>query len=91
MNPHEGSDPLVYAMREIFDGVPITRVVHDADGDWQYLTDSEPAPSAALLVHQSHVLAFDPSLGETVGLAVGRWAGRWSPEDPWIFGDLDGS
>lgn len=84
-DPVTETDPLVYVMREVFDGVPITRVVHDADGDWQYLTESDLVPEAAMLVHQGHVVAHDPSLRDLASMPRGRWAWRRGPEEAWAF------
>jgi hypothetical protein len=84
----EHGDLLVYVMREVFDGVPITRVVHDADGDWQYMTDSDPVPSAAMLTHQGHVLDHDPSLAELAEMPRRTWAWRPAVGKPWVVDDV---
>ncbi|MGY1781339.1 hypothetical protein [Geodermatophilus sp. SYSU D01036] len=81
-------DPVVYAMREVFDGVPVTRVFHDPDGDWQYLTDSEPVPEAAVLAHRSHLFELDPSLLELASMPSGTWAVRHAPGHPWTCGEI---
>ncbi len=84
----EEEDPLVYVMREVFDGVPVTRVFHEADGAWQYLTEAELLPSAAQLAHQSHLYEIDPSLRELAAMPLGTWAVRDEPGARWEFGEI---
>jgi hypothetical protein len=60
---------LVFVMRNAFDGVPITSVFHESDGDWQFRT-GDAAPEMASLVHLSHVLARRPDAPGT--RAIGR-------------------
>ncbi len=85
---HGDDDPLVYVMREVFEGVPSTRVFHEADGDGQYLTEAELLPAAAQLAHQSHLFETDPSLRELAAMPLGTWAVRDIPGVAWEFGEI---
>jgi hypothetical protein len=85
---HRDDDPLVYVMREVFDGVPVMRVFHEADGDWQYLTEAELVPAAAQLAHQRHRYEADPSLRELAAMELGTWAVRDAPGARWEFGEI---
>ena len=76
-------DPLVFVMRDAFEGVPITSVFHEADGDWQFIT-GEPLPETATLSHLSHVLALDPTLQELAEMPLGMWAHRHGRDEPWV-------
>lgn len=77
------SDPLVFVMRNAFDGAVITSVVHEADGDWQFLTGPATSPDQAQLVHLSHVMSLDPALEELRDLPIGHWAHRHAAGEPW--------
>ena len=78
---------MVFVMRDVFDGRPVLTVYHESDGDWQYLTDGEPARENAQLVHQSHVHELDPSLKQLAHMPPGSWAARHGPGAPWAFGE----
>jgi hypothetical protein len=84
-----GDAPLVFVMRNMFDGELVTTVYHEADGDWQYITGSspDPDPSAAQLVHQSHVYEVDPTLRELHSMPLGTWAVREARGGAWTFGE----
>jgi hypothetical protein len=73
-------------MKSAFLGKPILRVFHEADGDWQYLTEDPLDPRAAEMVHQSHVVALDPTLQELSDLLPGTWAERADASSDWFFG-----
>lgn len=79
-------DPLVFVERDMFEGVPVMTVYHEADGDWQYLTSKDPSPGDAQLVHQSHVYRQDPTLKELHSMPTGTWATRSAPGEPWVHG-----
>jgi hypothetical protein len=81
------ADPLVFVMRDVFDGKPILTVYHESDGDWQYLTDGEATRENAQLVHQSHVHEVDPSVRELASMPLGTWATRHALGAAWVFGE----
>jgi hypothetical protein len=76
-------DPVVFVMRDAFNGAVITRVFHEADGDWQFLTGADVSPDDAQLVHLSHVMALDPTLDEVADLPMGMWAHREGAGQVW--------
>ena len=76
-------DPLVFVMRDAFDGAVITSVFHEADGDWQFLTGPAISPDQAQLVHLSHVMSLDPALEELRDLPMGYCAHRDASDRPW--------
>ncbi|NYJ04048.1 hypothetical protein [Petropleomorpha daqingensis] len=82
-----GSDPMVFVMREVFDGKPVLTVYHESDGDWQYLTEGQATQENCQIVHQSHVYEVDSSLRELASMPMGTWAVRHTPGAPWIFGE----
>jgi hypothetical protein len=86
---HDDEDRLAYVMREVFDGVPVTRVFHDHDGAWQYLTEAEPIPANAMLAHRSHIHELDPTLVETISLRPGQVAVRRQRDDDWVVMDFE--
>ncbi|WNV74294.1 hypothetical protein [Geodermatophilus sp. DSM 44513] len=77
-------------MRDAFTGRPILTVYHEADGDWQYLTDGEAMAENAQLVHQSHVYDLDVSLSGLDSMPPGTRAVRQDQGSPWVISeDLD--
>ena len=82
-------DPLVFVMRNMFDGEFVTTVYHELDGDWQYITGSSPEadPKDAQMVHQSHVYQADPTLRELHSLPLGTWAVREERGGAWTMGE----
>ena len=78
-----GDGPLVFVMRDAFDGAVITSVFHEEDGDWQFLTGPVATRETAQLVHRSHVLALDPTLSQLDDMPQGMWAHRHGPDQPW--------
>ena len=82
-----GSDPMVFVMREAFDGKPTLTVYHESDGDWQYLTEGQATQENAQIVHRSHVYEVDSSLRELASMPAGMWAVRHAPGAPWILGE----
>lgn len=87
-NDDDSGDPLVFVMRNMFDGELVTTVYHESDGDWQYITGSspEPDPATAHLVHQSHVYRADPTLRDLHAMPLGTWAVREARGGAWTFG-----
>jgi hypothetical protein len=76
------ADSQVVVMRNAFDGVPVTSVFHERDGDWQFLT-GRPEPGTAERRRLGQVLATEPALRELAGLPRGMWAHRDGPGEPW--------
>jgi Domain of unknown function (DUF4262) len=59
----------VYTMRSVMEGKkPILRVVHDEEGDWQFLSGDEIETEEAMYVCLEEVIKLDPSLNELFDL-----------------------
>ncbi|MNC91611.1 hypothetical protein D3C83_79070 [compost metagenome] len=68
-----------------FDGAPVMGVVHDEEGEWQFLDDPAVDMEDLTIVHLAHVMAARPDLGVVGDLPAGfeAWldkAGVWSRE-----------
>ena len=77
-------DALVLTTKAIaFDGVPVMGVVHDEEGEWQFLDDPAVDMEDLTIVHLAHVVAERPELGTVGDLPPGfeAWLdrhGRWA-------------
>ncbi|MCH7391140.1 DUF4262 domain-containing protein [Acinetobacter dispersus] len=67
---------------------PILRVVHDTDGDWQFLTGNQQ-PDDIRLVALEQMILKDPSLNDIFDLGYGQVAERNFIGDGWERLDLD--
>ena len=72
-----------FVTKGVFEGSPITYVVHDEDGDWQFLTDEDPTEENAMIVAFEEVVELDPTVNELFDLGYGQSAHRDSPQDAW--------
>ncbi len=66
-----------------FDGAVVLGVVHDEEGEWQFLDDPAVDMEDLTIVHLAHVAAHRPELGSVGDLPAGfeAWLdaeGRWS-------------
>lgn len=72
------------------EGSLITRVIHDDDGDWQFLgTEQELCDSDAIVLSLSEILAHDPTLDTIINLPIGKQAFRLALNAPWELCDYD--
>lgn len=67
---------------------PILRVVHDSDGDWQFLTGDQEQEDIRFVALEQMILK-DPSLNEVFDLEYGQVAERNFIGDAWKRLDLD--
>jgi len=76
-------DALVLTTKSIaFDGGPVVGVVHDEEGEWQFLDNPAVDMKDLTIVHLAHVMAGRPELGALGDLSMGfeAWLdaeGRW--------------
>jgi hypothetical protein len=79
----------VYVCRHVMvDGQPILHVVHDADGDWQFLCGgSEHDAAVGMLVCLDEIVARDASVTEVASMCTAHSADRDAPDAPWIIRD----
>lgn len=69
---------------------PIIRVMHEKDGDWQFLGKEENlSESDAFVLSLEEILCLDNTLNEVLHLPLGKQAYRTSPKDNWIVCDID--
>ena len=65
---------------------PIQRVVHDGDGDWQFLPDTEDINNEEpKLVGLGTMIAFDPTLRPLLSLKWNQVAVRTSVDTNWVI------
>jgi hypothetical protein len=67
-------------------GQPILRVVHDSDGDWQFLTGDQ-LPEDIKLVALEQMVQKDITLNEVFDLEYGQAAEREYVGDKWVRGE----
>ena len=61
----------------------ILYVIHDTDGDWQFLPSETPDDKDAIFIHLKHLIRNDNSLLELGDLPMGYYAWRKNINDPW--------
>ncbi len=67
---------------------PILHVIHDSDGDWQFLGDQDITESDALVVSFENILKIDESIKEIIELPIGYQAIRKNKSDIWKITQL---
>lgn len=72
----EERDLAVFTTRQVLEGLPILRVIHEADGDWQFLCDTTYEVEDLKIVALSEIAKRDPSLNELYQLDYGWQAYR---------------
>lgn len=70
------------------DKKPILKVVHDTDGDWQFLTGDQ-LPEDIRLVALEQMTIADNTLNEVFNLDYGQYAERGFIGDDWVRGVCD--
>jgi hypothetical protein len=74
----------VYSTRDVMNGdVPILLVVHDDNGDWQFLPGAGVEVENGVLLHLSHIVEAHPEVHELRDLPRGWAAERDSDGDTW--------
>ena len=66
--------------------LPILRVFHDENGDWQFFGDEEATDNNCSVVGLGAVVQYDPSVTEVAWLPTGWCAARDSKDDRWWTG-----
>lgn len=70
-----------------YDAAPVTVVIHDEDGEWQFL-DGDPEPAGVTFVHLAHVVAQAPGLVALADLPSG-WEAARTAAGEWVREPLD--
>ncbi|OON68848.1 DUF4262 domain-containing protein [Hymenobacter sp. CRA2] len=73
----------VFTTRQVLEGLPVLRVSHDTDGDWQFLCTTTAETEDLRIVALEEILKRDPSLNELYQLNYGWSAWRETPEHEW--------
>ena len=69
-------------------GSPIVRVIHDEDGDWQFLgNDNNLQETDAIIVSLSEIIEFDKTLIDIIDLPIGEQAIREDIGGTWHIYD----
>lgn len=81
---HEGKNRAVFTTKPVlWEKAPILLVVHDADGDWQFLCGTTNATADGQIVRLGTILQHDPTLAEVADLPVGWEACREEVGGAW--------
>ena len=64
---------------------PILHVVHDEDGDWQFLCGAPHGVDEARVIALEEAYDLDPSVGTLAGMDYGHSADRTDVNSDWII------
>jgi hypothetical protein len=74
----------VFTLKDIVSGrKPVLHVVHDVDGDWQFLTGEAVSMEEAVLVSMNNMLTLDHSLSQLLEMENGFEANRATIQAEW--------
>ena len=71
----EERDVAVFTTRQVLEGLPILRVIHESSGDWQFLCDTTYEINDLKVVALAELVKRDPTLNELFQLNYG-WQAR---------------
>ena len=73
----------------IYDNSEIIRIIHEENGDWQFLGYEENLnESDAIIISLGEMLNFDNSLNIVDSLPMGKLALRKDKQSPWYIYDI---
>ena len=73
----------------IYDNSEISRIIHDENGDWQFLGREEDLEeSDAVVISLGEMMDFDDSLSIVESLPEGKQALRTDKMSPWYIYDI---
>jgi len=73
----------------IYDNSEIIRIIHDENGDWQFLGREEDLEeSDAVVISLGEMMDFDDSLSIVESLPEGKQALRTDKMSPWYICDI---
>jgi hypothetical protein len=73
----------VFTTRQVLEGLPILRVSHNSNGDWQFLCDTTTDVADLKVVALEVITKRDSSVNELFQLNYGWAAWRETPDDDW--------
>ena len=69
---------------------PIIRVIHDTEGDWQFLSDECYLQEGdAMLVSLGEILDYDRTVSDIISIPTGKQAIRESIGETWYIYDFN--
>jgi len=71
----EERNTAVFTTRQVLEGLPVLRVIHEAEGDWQFLCDTTYEVEDLKIVALEEISKRDPTLNELFQLNYG-WQAR---------------
>lgn len=78
----------VYTSKQVLDGNPILYVYHDANGDWQFHTDSPIDVDDARVVCMEEITRLDPTVNDLYDLPYGCFSCRSSRDSEWEYDEI---
>ena len=86
---HEGKNRAAFTTAPVLDGTrPVLNVVHNHDGDWQFLCGTTNRTEDGRLVGLQTMLELCPAIADTADLPPGWEATRTSATAPWQRSEL---
>ena len=82
--PYPVNSLAISTTRVFQENLPILRVSHDYDGDWQVLCDTTVDSAHGMVVCLGCCYQRDPTIGEQAGLPLGWTAWRDYVGGPWL-------
>ncbi len=79
----EEQNVAVFTTRQVLEGLPILRVTHDSDGDWQFLCDTTYDVADLKVVGLGEIVKRDLTINELFQLNYGWQAMREAVGDKW--------
>lgn len=79
----EEQNVAVFTTSQVLEGLPILRVVHDADADWQFLCDTTYDAADLKVVALESIIKRDPTVNELFQLNYGWQAIREAIGEKW--------
>ena len=74
----------------IYDNSEIIRIIHEENGDWQFLGREENLKeSDAVIISLGEMMDFDNSLSIVESLPIGKQALRTNKMSPWYIYDIN--
>ena len=64
---------------------PILHVLHDADGDWQFLCGARHSTDEGRIIALEEAYDLDPSVGKLAGMGRGHSADRTGKHSGWVI------
>ena len=64
---------------------PILHVIHDGDGDWQFLCGAQHDVDEARVIALAEAYELDPSVGALARLGYGHSADRTDKNSAWVI------